>query len=120
MNFGFDIDDTITAEPAAFRALMEALVDAGHEVHVITGVMPSVTKPEHATYEGRRAQLEGYGILEGVGYTKLHLAAVDGAKAIARQKRQLCEQHEIALMFEDRSDYANEVRQASRCLLMWP
>ena len=53
MKFGFDIHGVIDKLPKAFAAMSNALVDAGHEVHVITG--PRIT-------EEVVEELEGYGI----------------------------------------------------------
>lgn len=104
MNFGFDIDDTITAEPGAFSALMAALVSGGQGVHVITGAIPGVTRRDLSTEKGREEQPAGIGLTAGTHYTKLHLAIGKGAAAVADKKRQLCVDLDIALMFEDRSD----------------
>lgn len=120
MNFGFDLDNTITAEPEAFRLLMEALVAAGHGVHVITGVMPGVTDEHLATVDGRAEQLRSLGLRQDEHYTTIHLAMARGAAAIGHRKRELCSSLGIELMFEDRSDYANAMREVTRCVLIWP
>lgn len=36
LRIGLDLDDTITAAPAAFRGLAAALIRAGCEVHIVT------------------------------------------------------------------------------------
>ena len=40
MRIGIDLDDTITALPVWFSVVTDALVAAGHEVHVITYRQP--------------------------------------------------------------------------------
>lgn len=41
MKVGFDLDNTISEAPAFFSFLSQALISAGHEVHIITGREPS-------------------------------------------------------------------------------
>jgi len=37
MKFGFDLHGVVDERPKLFSALAQALIDAGHEVHLITG-----------------------------------------------------------------------------------
>jgi hypothetical protein len=39
MKFGFDIHGVLDTHPAVYSAMTQALVAAGHEVHVITGAV---------------------------------------------------------------------------------
>jgi hypothetical protein len=109
MNFGFDIDGTITAAPGVFRALVEALRDAGHEIHVITGTMDPVATVEHEAQ--RYAQL----IALGFGpVTALHVVTAPHAE----NKAAYCRDHEIVLMFEDSPSYADEISRVTTCVMM--
>lgn len=114
MDYGFDLDDTITAEPDSFRELMGVLVSANHGVHVISGAL------DDGDPEAQRQKLDGYGFVEGTHYTSLDVVVARGAKDFARGKRELCEHYGVSLVFEDRSDYANEISKVARCLMMWP
>jgi len=62
MIIGLDLDCTITELPELFSLLTSALVDAGHEVHVITYRPPGTETQVRATL----AEL-------GIRYTWLHL-----------------------------------------------
>lgn len=105
MNFGFDIDGTITAAPVAFGAMMQALMDAGHEVHVITGTMDADATDEH--YAGRVRQLLNVGIGDSA-YTHIHIVTAPHAE----EKARYCVEHEIRLMFDDAPPYIDAMRAA--------
>jgi putative intracellular protease/amidase len=110
MKFGFDIDGTISAAPAEYRAIMLALRAAEHEVHVITG-QGGVVTPE--SEDGRRAQLAGLGIFPEC-YDVLYLAGPsEGSwdwQHVAESKAAYCRDHGIAFMFEDSPEYAQAIR----------
>ena len=112
MNFGFDIDGTITAEPEAYAAIMASLTAAGHWCHVITGTMDDAVTDDHTAK--RRAQLEKHGILPGVHWNYLHI--VTAPHAI--NKAKYCEQRDIRMLFEDSDAYIEECRKVTRCLRM--
>jgi hypothetical protein len=62
MIIGLDLDNTISDLPEFFSVVAAALVDAGHEVHIITYREPG-------TDAGVRSELEQL----GMRYTRLHL-----------------------------------------------
>jgi hypothetical protein len=101
--FGFDIDGTISAAPEVFAAIMEALLERGHEVHVITGQTREVT---NADVERRVAQLAALGIFWGQHFDKLHLA---GAPDWIADKAAYCRDHKVDFMFEDSVLYAKAI-----------
>lgn len=82
MKFGLDLDDTINAAPEQFAAICNALMDAGHEVHVITYRHPIYHKEQ--TIE----ELKSYGLR----YTDLHLTG---------EKEELCKLYKIDMALDD-------------------
>ena len=50
MKFGIDFHGVINKDPSTFVALSHALVDAGHEVHIITGPRRAIVEPQLNTY----------------------------------------------------------------------
>ena len=45
MKFGLDVHGVIDTNPAFFAIYTKALVDAGHELHILTGPKRSVVEP---------------------------------------------------------------------------
>lgn len=113
MNFGFDIDGTITAAPGAFAAIMRALRRDGHLVHVITGQTTPVT-PEDI--EARVRQLESLGI-GGDCYSRLHLS---GPPSWVADKAGYCRDQQIDFVFENDSTYAKAIQVFCPVTLMVP
>lgn len=88
MKIGIDLDGTITELPELFSVLTRALVEAGHEVHVIT-------YRECGTDGEVRAELHD---LE-VRYTRLHLP--EGPVAAPQWKAALAGELGLDVMIED-------------------
>lgn len=88
MRIGLDLDETISALPAFFSVISQALVAAGHEVHVITYREPG-------TEDGVRAELAGHGI----AFTDVHLPARGDLPA--PWKASVAGRLGLELMFED-------------------
>lgn len=109
MNFGFDVDGTITAAPQAFAAMASALLAAGHEVHVITGTMDAAVTAEHLV--ARRAQLDSHGFPE---CTALQIVTAPHAE----QKAAYCRNHDIVMMFEDSPVYIEAIRAGSSTVVL--
>ncbi len=82
MKFAFDIDETITEAPEEFAAIINALMDAGHEVHIIT-FRTELHK------EQTEKELRDYGILK---YTQLHITG---------DKDKICMEHDIDMAIDD-------------------
>lgn len=112
MNFGFDIDGTITAAPEAYRVLMSSLRAAGHGVFVLTGTMDAEATPGH--YQGRLQQLRLCGVAGY--YDMLHIVTAPHAL----NKAKFCQEHQIAFMFEDARSYGEEIKKVATVVLMHP
>jgi hypothetical protein len=82
MKFAFDLDETITAAPKEFAAIINALIDAEHEVHIIT-----FRDADYHT-EVTKKELEEYGIK----YTGLHLTG---------DKESICKKFNINMALDD-------------------
>jgi ABC-type arginine/histidine transport system permease subunit len=104
MNFGFDIDGTITRSPEALWAIADALLAAGHEVHVLTGTMDTVLLDSH--FEGRVTQLLAHGFN---AWSHLHIVLSPHAK----NKAQYCVDNDIVLMFEDSETYSEAISKVT-------
>lgn len=104
MNFGFDIDGTITRAPEALWAIADALLTAGHQVHVLTGTMDEVLTAQHML--DREAQLNAHGFMD---WTQLHIVLAPHAA----NKAQYCVDNGIVLMFEDSEHYSKAISQVT-------
>ncbi len=109
MNFGFDIDGTISAAPEAFAAIAAALIAAGHEVHVLTGTMePTI---DDAMRQRRVAQLAAFGF----PYSRLHIV---NAPTHVSGKAAYCSEHRIVMMFEDSIPYSDAIAAAGTFVML--
>ena len=90
MRVGIDLDATITDVPQFFALLSGALVDAGHEVHVITYRSPDMFPREETLHD-----LDALGIR----YTRLHLPA--GSLDAPEWKARVAAELGLDIMIED-------------------
>lgn len=86
MKFAFDLDETITPAPEVMATIINALKDAGHEIHIITYRDPVYHKKETIQ------ELKRYGIQ----YDELHLTG---------QKDQECDIWNIDVAIDDCADW---------------
>lgn len=114
LNFAFDLERTLDAEPEAFRALTSALLAADHGVYVVTGLFPGALR------EHREAQLAASGFIEGTHFTSLICCPGSSPAEIGAAKGRICRDLGAALMFEDRPDFIEQISPTTRCLLMVP
>ena len=105
--FAFDIDNTISASPALFSWLTDAIQKAGGEVHIVTSVhADEATDVDYAT---RKAQLKSFDI----SYDDLYIAPVP----IAKNKRRYAKTVGIDLFFDDRFANVLEISKVSNVAL---
>lgn len=109
MNFGFDIDGTISAAPVPFAAIASALIAAGHEVHVLTGTMERTIDDAH-----RQRRIDQLTLL-GFPYTRLHIVH---APFHVESKAAYCAEHEIVMMFEDSIPYSDAIAAAGTFVMV--
>ena len=120
MNFGFDLEGTLDADPHVFSALCHALVTAGHGVHIITAYWSPDGGFDQSQVDLRKSQIAAIGFELGVHYSAVIYAPGFTAEQQAEQKSQACASWGIALMFEDRQDFCDEISKVTRCVLMQP
>jgi hypothetical protein len=111
MRFGFDIDGTITAAPEAFAAIMRALRQAGHDVHVITGQSSPITSEDWAK---RVHQLETLGIGTDC-YGRMHIS---GPPDWVADKAAYCRENGIDFVFENDVAYGRAIAAVCPVTLM--
>jgi len=121
MTFGFDIDGTITAHPVEMGAIMKALVDAGHQVIVITGALSRMPIP----VEERQRQLAELcsHILQLTHYHDIIVCEAETLEGVARLKGKVCGERKVNMIFEDEEDFVRWIRALSvqtACVLVRP
>lgn len=99
MKWGFDLDGTLSHED--IRDLANALFDAGHEVHVLTGFVPD----GGYTADMKVAKLKR---LE-VKYTKLHLCEGETMEDIGYTKAMIVRREGIKLMIDDDPTFVRQM-----------
>ena len=105
MNYGFDLDGTLTKP--AIAQLANDLFDAGHRIYVITGGMADSGE---WTIERRQELLAKL----GVKYTKVVRCLAPSFREIADLKNKACQEYNISVMLDDMDIYLNAIQ--SQCL----
>jgi hypothetical protein len=123
MRFAFDLDGTLDRK--VMRDLAKILLDAGHEVHIITGIFAEAG--DWQDVDAKRLKLQRLGIPfteDGkllFGHALLHiLVAVDVSFSreyrlndLGLRKGALCEQLGISIFIDDSSTYCEMVPKMS-------
>ena len=120
MNYGFDLEGTIDAEIEVYRDLCSALIAEGRKVFVITAYWSSTGGYDEGQETVRRGQLDAVGFELGVHYTDLLFAPGNTVQEQGENKRLICEQQGVRLMFEDRECFTEDISKVARCVLMQP
>ncbi len=103
MIIAIDLDNTISDAPEFFSVVATALVDAGHEVHIIT-------YREVGTHDDVRAELREFGIR----YTQLHLPQSDCSAP--EWKAELAVKLGVDVMIEDSPEVLSRMPSTVRRL----
>lgn len=101
MNFGVDIDGTITAMPEVFQAICSSLMARGHHVYIVTAAMHGHHNEAKNTHVGRQQQLAELGMQLGVHYTSIRLAWGSDRKGVAQAKRSICQEEHLCVLFDN-------------------
>lgn len=120
MNYGFDLEGTLDAEPEMFRNLCSALVAADEGVYVITAYYHPEGGVDVNQEQIRYKQLNDIGFIQGIHYTEMKFAPGVTARGQGNRKQSICADLEIRLMFEDRQIFADEISKVSRSVMMVP
>jgi hypothetical protein len=101
----FDIDGTITRHPAFFAFLTQALVQAGHQVLIVT------FREDRAAAE---ADLDRWGI----AYHRLITSSLEACfkHGVDRWKAVACREQGVEVFFEDDPDVLAHVDAGTLCL----
>ncbi|GEM_PF-5668292 len=105
LRFGIDIDGTITQAPSHFKRLIDAIMDAGNYVAIIT-----------ARDDGRRAETEELLSLLGIRYHDLVMKPIVWPGTIPELKVQAVKEYDIQLMFDDEEPNCWAIQQQTQCL----
>lgn len=110
MKWGFDLDGTL--DHIEIRDMCNALYDAGHEIHILTGFVPG----GGYTAEDKLAKIERL----GVKYSKLHLCEGDTMEDIGYTKAQILRNYNIPLMIDDDPTFVKQMAyySTSRILMV--
>ena len=112
MKYGFDYHGVLDSHARVYGPLTQALVDAGHEVHIITGAMWS-EELEKSLKDNNIVWTHWFSIVEyhtkkgdtpivwQNGKPWLHKETWDRTKAV------YCESHKIDMMFDDSPVYGS-------------
>jgi hypothetical protein len=105
-----DIDHTITANPEFFKLFIENQLQAGNEIHVLTGRLSS--REENAVNPADRVeQLRRLGITK---YTTLvQITRQAQYPDIGIGKGEYCRDHNIDMIMEDDTLYIGEISRIS-------
>ncbi len=110
LRIGIDIDGTITDNPDFFRRFIENQLEAGNEVHIITGGTQGregdFSSPEH-----RVRQLRSFGITACTALIQFTRRIKDPYIGIS--KGEYCLRHDIDLMIDNDPAYLEEIVRIS-------
>ncbi len=90
LRFGIDVDGTITQAPRHFKRLIDALLEHGDQVYIVTGRTVS-----------RRRETEELLARLGIGYTELLMRPDDWSLTIADFKVQMVRGKKLHLTIDD-------------------
>lgn len=103
MKIGVDYWQTISRDPDLFGAMMQAILDAGGEVHIITAV------------GDKRAATVQYEIedlfMPKMPYTEIHVVVFDHPREAPELKLEACKRLGIQMFFDDRRDICEKLNK---------
>lgn len=105
MRFGIDIDGTISRAPKHFKRLINALIDSGNSVYIIT-----------ARDAGRRAETEEFLYSLGIRYTRLVMKPIDWPHTIPDFKVEVVRQKDLHMLIDDEDENCWAVEMRTRAL----
>ena len=105
LRVGIDIDGTITRAPEHFKRLIEALLDSGNEVHIVTGRDAS-----------RRSETVMLLYSLGVRCTSLMMKPVDWPHTIPDFKVEATKDLNLHMLIDDEEETCRAVEERTRAL----
>ncbi len=111
MKIAIDIDNTITANPGFFKLFIQNQLDAGNEVHILTGRRSADEEGDIESPDNRVEQLRRLGI---TAYTKLvQITRAVQHPDIGTGKGEYCRRNMIDMVIEDDIEYIREIMRVS-------
>ncbi len=108
MKFGFDLDGTLDHEE--IRTISNCLFDAGHEIHILTGFIPTGTYTAQQKVD-KLTRL-------GVKYTKLHLCEGQTMEDMGYVKAQILRNFDIPFMIDDDPTFVKQIAHYSNARIV--
>ncbi len=105
LRFGIDIDGTLTQAPRHFKRLIDALLNLGNEVYIVT-----------ARTEDQREQTLSHLRCVGIGFTELVMRPKDWQGTIAQYKVSWVQEKRLHLMIDDNEENCWAVQQQTEAL----
>lgn len=105
LRFGIDIDGTISRAPIHFKRLINALLDTGNTVYIIT-----------ARDASRRQETEDFLYSLGIRYTSLIMKPIDWPHSIPDLKAEVAADKDLHMFIDDEEENCWAVEMRTRAL----
>ncbi len=105
MRFGIDVDGTISQAPRHFKRLIDALIEHGNEVYIITGRKDDIRQQTEALLASLR-----------IRYTKLVTRPQDSQDSVTEFKVRMVLEKGIHLMIDDDAENCWAIQQRTPAL----
>lgn len=105
LRFGIDIDGTISRAPKHFKRLINALLDSGNLVYIVT-----------ARDAGRREETEQFLYSMGIRYTRLVMKPIDWPYSVPDFKVAVVKEKDLHMLIDDEEANCWAVEQRTRAL----
>ena len=105
LRFGIDIDGTISRAPKHFKRLINALLDTGNLVYIVTSREPD-----------SRQETEKFLYSMGIRYTKLIMKPVEWPDSIPDYKVAVTREKDLHILIDDEEPNCWAVEIKTRCL----
>lgn len=105
LRFGIDIDGTISRAPKHFKRLINALLDSGNLVYIVTG-----------RDAGRREETEQFLYSMGIRYTRMIMKPIDWPYEMADYKVEVVRDKDLHMMIDDEEPICWAVEERTQAL----
>lgn len=105
LRFGIDIDGTISRAPKHFNRLINALLDSGNSVYIVT-----------ARDAGRREETEEFLKSMGIRYTRLIMKPIDWPHSIPDFKVEVAIAKDLHIFIDDEEENCWAIEERTRAL----
>ncbi|MBI2953374.1 MAG: hypothetical protein HYY30_03605 [Chloroflexi bacterium] len=105
LRFGIDIDGTISQAPRHFKRLIDALLERGNEVYIVTG-----------RFEDTRRMTKDLLDSLSIRYTQVIMRPVDWPSTVPDYKVQVMQEKDIHLMIDDDDEICWAIQTQTKTL----